>query len=1214
MAVSQKVWRSLAFGCLTVMLGFVAACGDDDGAVPSPGPSPEAGAISGRVTDQSTGNGIVGATVGTTPATTIALTDAQGNFTIANVEAGSYAVTASKDGFNSASTTVVVTDGATATANLALTPSAGPVDTLGTVTGLVTRRSGDPVPAGTSVRILSNTSSCADTTAANLVTTATTDAGGRYLVEDLAAGSYIACVDVTIGGQAFSGRTGFVINGGEITSADITVGRDLDQTTDPNVGGTPITLDANGNFNGIIRFVDWDADGTAAQDCNVIFTQHLWVAEVFQDLDNDGVVDTGEPRVSGVRVEWSLNQAGGGVIVNDPVTGAPIFVRGTTGVIVDTDDPFLDPVQAESAKAAASGISPQFKVDDTHAVTYTNDIAQSVDFNGQLVSLVAGQTWIIVSSPVEGFTDVIAFSPDLSRATRANGDKAFAIKRWVNWRTQVAELEPFGGTARTDSLRATPVADGGTITNRLDRTPQIGALPCNPTNGATGTVCDLSNRAFIGIVISRLRLDSPFTFRNGSVQFVVLDDSPDTDIDDIDSDGTPGGLIFTGGGPISVDENTASDSFSMNTAVTFNCEIDANNPTECIDVDVAATATNTAGQTLQNMGFTITSGVTTEEAAVAVTVSLDSTIFFATVDPTSPVGFTFPDILNRMIAGQADIQSQFRIRIFDEFGEVCDEIIVNKRWVSSVLRLFKQGPTTVALNQDFSYTVTVINDGEDASSAVIIADTLPILNAFPDPGGPFAADTARDGNQAFRYLTDAPTFDPTAIRYYIDLDDDEPGTTVDVCFQAPTSNTTSTSINPGGGFPAAFTPPRADGQCLAVVNFATVAAARAAATAASTSTAGGNTILDQVVIVEYFDTSVLSRTQPGGAIEAEDSFAITLRAIQSVNNFRLPTGAIPTRFQRNGQWCNIATVTSAENDFAADTVCTRVVEALLEVRKTANDALVPAGDQTTFDIHIGNNGSDPLLNVTVNDTLDASWLVPVTSDPGLVMIDSLCTGCTATFNADSTIITITVPSVPSTDTNNNGVFDDTEGFFVGRLVVRTPLASGVFCNRVTVTSVLPFGGVTLRDSDLACVVTQVQIEFDIRNDDGLRTSAGDFTDVETFQVGDSIVYRTSITNRSNVAATNVSVLWEIAPRTRIIQFIRTLGPPSFTAPTPSTITCSTATDTCSVTVASLASGASIILDYLTFAQFQGDDVNRLTLSASELSTPVVNEEPTTVNP
>jgi uncharacterized repeat protein (TIGR01451 family) len=303
-------------------------------------------------------------------------------------------------------------------------------------------------------------------------------------------------------------------------------------------------------------------------------------------------------------------------------------------------------------------------------------------------------------------------------------------------------------------------------------------------------------------------------------------------------------------------------------------------------------------------------------------------------------------------------------------------------------------------------------------------------------------------------------------------------------------------------------------------------------------------------------------------------------------------------------------VTSAENDFAADTVCTRVVEALLEIRKTTQDALVPAGDETAFTLELGNNGSDNLVNVTISDTLDAELEL---TQVNLSADCATCTFDTTSTNVDTDgnrIITFTVPLVPPTDLNDNGLFDDFEGFPVAQLVVRTPLLEGTFCNRATASDELGNS-----DTDLACVVTQVEIEFDVDNVDGLLVS-GAFTDVETFAVGDTVQYQTLITNRSDFTATNVSVVWDIAANNGLLKL---LAPAPLTGSDPPTIVCSTVggptgSGQCSVLVAALPPLGAIRLNYNTLATFTGNDVNRITLDANELSNPVVNEEPTTVNP
>ena len=105
MSFLNKFWRIPALA-LIVALPLVAACADDEGATPADPGGPSTGTISGQVTS-SQGGPVVGALVGTSPATSTGLTDANGNYSITNIPiasgGSSYAVTASKEGFTSAS-------------------------------------------------------------------------------------------------------------------------------------------------------------------------------------------------------------------------------------------------------------------------------------------------------------------------------------------------------------------------------------------------------------------------------------------------------------------------------------------------------------------------------------------------------------------------------------------------------------------------------------------------------------------------------------------------------------------------------------------------------------------------------------------------------------------------------------------------------------------------------------------------------------------------------------------------------------------------------------------------------------------------------------------------------------------------------------------------------------------------------------------------------
>ena len=143
---------------------------------PSPAP-PTTGSITGTVTDAATGATIAGATV--TDGTRLATSDANGVYTIASVPVGTYAVTATASGHNSASQSVQVTAGQTSTANFVLSAPPPPGAIAGTVKDAATGATiaGATVKAG--------------------VASTTTDASGQYVLSDLTEGSYTETVSAS---------------------------------------------------------------------------------------------------------------------------------------------------------------------------------------------------------------------------------------------------------------------------------------------------------------------------------------------------------------------------------------------------------------------------------------------------------------------------------------------------------------------------------------------------------------------------------------------------------------------------------------------------------------------------------------------------------------------------------------------------------------------------------------------------------------------------------------------------------------------------------------------------------------------------------------------------------------------------------------------------------------------------------------------------------
>jgi len=159
-------------------------------------PLPPPGHIAGTVKDAATGNPIVGANVSTS--SHFDLTNVSGKYNITNLTAGTYSVTASATGYQTASqTAVAVVSGQTTSLNFTLTL----VPTTGHVTGTVTDEStGNPIQG------------------ANITAdghSVLTSASGAYDIE-LQAGTYT--VTVSAAGYDESSETGVIVTAGQSTT------------------------------------------------------------------------------------------------------------------------------------------------------------------------------------------------------------------------------------------------------------------------------------------------------------------------------------------------------------------------------------------------------------------------------------------------------------------------------------------------------------------------------------------------------------------------------------------------------------------------------------------------------------------------------------------------------------------------------------------------------------------------------------------------------------------------------------------------------------------------------------------------------------------------------------------------------------------------------------------------------------------------------------
>lgn len=147
-------------------------------------------------------------------------------------------------------------------------------------------------------------------------------------------------------------------------------------------------------------YSDWDPyaatiEITPLEAVNPVRTQHILIATV---RDKDG------KPLPNRRVEWMI-------------------AEGSIGSIVEVD---------ESGWRAARG----YKMTNSFAVSHTNNfthtLTRGTDDPSDDVNLEVGQTWCVITSPIEGDTHIIAYAPAIYDWTK---HKAFAVKHWydVSW-------------------------------------------------------------------------------------------------------------------------------------------------------------------------------------------------------------------------------------------------------------------------------------------------------------------------------------------------------------------------------------------------------------------------------------------------------------------------------------------------------------------------------------------------------------------------------------------------------------------------------------------------------------------------------------------------------------------------------------------------------------------------------------------------------------
>jgi uncharacterized repeat protein (TIGR01451 family) len=164
------------------------------------------------------------------------------------------------------------------------------------------------------------------------------------------------------------------------------------------------------------------------KDVNPVRTQHVLIATV---RDHEG-----EP-LPNRRVEW-------------------IIAEGSVGDIVEVD---------ESGWRASRG----YKQTNSFAVSHTNNFDHVLDMGNDDpsddIQLTTGQTFCVVTSPVEGDTHIVAYAPGIYDW---ENHKAFAVKHWydVAWEWPPPATNPVG-TPHPMTTKVMKYSDGTPLENYI---------------------------------------------------------------------------------------------------------------------------------------------------------------------------------------------------------------------------------------------------------------------------------------------------------------------------------------------------------------------------------------------------------------------------------------------------------------------------------------------------------------------------------------------------------------------------------------------------------------------------------------------------------------------------------------------------------------------------------------------------------------------------
>ncbi|HUS92148.1 MAG TPA: DUF11 domain-containing protein [Phycisphaerae bacterium] len=413
-------------------------------------------------------------------------------------------------------------------------------------------------------------------------------------------------------------------------------------------------------------YTNWDPyaatlEITPVRDVNPVRTQHVLIATV-KDKDGNPLPNR--------RIEW-------------------LIAEGSVGAIVEVD---------ESGWRASRG----HKLTNKYAVTHTNNfdhvLTRGTDDPKDDIALTKGQTWCVITSPVEGTSEVIAYAPGIFNWEK---HKVFATKHWFDVAWQVPP--PATNRVGTDHVLKTKVmkhSDGSPLAE-YEVTYKILDGPAGTLDpGSKTAITVLTDKD--GVATATIKQAAPKPGTNNIEVMIVRPENKQCC--------KPAALIHVGKtsktwlapaiGIKKMAPATAivNQQFQYNIQVSNPAKVAANNVvvTDTLPEGIAYVSSNpnatVAGQKLSwSLGTMAPGG----SAAISVTVKATKTGTFENC---------------------AQVAASDGLK-----GESCASTRVTK----PALSLVKEAPAEVILCDPIPYSITVRNTGDAPATNVRITDELP---------------------------------------------------------------------------------------------------------------------------------------------------------------------------------------------------------------------------------------------------------------------------------------------------------------------------------------------------------------------------------------------------------------------------------------------------------------------------------------------------------